>query len=369
MRAGAGVANRGVDVADPRRRALLRRAAAAGIAALGPGLARASDAGLQPEAREGPATPVVDAHAHPYQFFGGRSGDPTTPTAERLQQAGVTLCAFAAVGDMTFYPRRFGSPFYDTQGQLKEVERLEARGSVRVVRTASDLQRLASTPGAPGALVAIEGGDALEGDLGKLEAFLAQGVRAITLVHDRDNEIGFNQRSTADGPLTPFGVRLVERMNAQGVLVDVAHAKPGTLKGVVEVASLPLIDSHTSLRRPGEGVAGTRRLRGWQEMEWIARGGGVVCTWPFAYSGTGADRTTIRHWAAEIVEMKARIGIEHVGLGTDGGGGLPRTVDGWSSIASLPLLAGALRDAGLAAGDVAAFLGGNVLRVLRRTLA
>jgi microsomal dipeptidase-like Zn-dependent dipeptidase len=69
------------------------------------------------------------------------------------------------------------------------------------------------------------------------------------------------------------------------------------------------------------------------------------------------------------VLMKSRLGIEHCGLGTDGGGGLPRLIKGWDSIASLPQLIVAMRDVGLTQDDIAAYVGGNFLRVLGKCLA
>jgi microsomal dipeptidase-like Zn-dependent dipeptidase len=104
-------------------------------------------------------------------------------------------------------------------------------------------------------------------------------------------------------------------------------------------------------------------------MEIIARSGGIVCTWPLAYSGRNAQRATLKDWAAEIVLMKSRLGIAHCGIGTDGGGGLPRLVRGWNSIASLPDLVAEMRAAGLSQEDVAACVGGNFLRLLRKCLA
>jgi membrane dipeptidase len=217
--------------------------------------------------------------------------------------------------------------------------------------------------------MAVEGGDALEGQLKHLDDFHARGVRLMTLMHNHDNEIGFNQRSAGDGPLTSFGVRVVERMNKLGMVVDVAHAKANTLKHIVEICAGPLIDSHTSLLANDEDGPGLRRLRPWDEMEMIAKTGGVVCTWPFAYKGNRSQRTTLAHWVDEIVQMKARLGIEHCGIGTDGGGGLPRTVDGWSSIVSLPSLIEAMRKAGLTREDIGAVVGGNFIRVLQKCLA
>jgi membrane dipeptidase len=312
---------------------------------------------------------IADPHAHPNQFFGGRGFDRSTPSVETLRQANVVLTAFAAVGDMTYQRGRFGTPYDDTLGQLAHVRRLEESGHIRLVRSAADLRALVTARDRPGGLMAIEGADALEGQLANLDAFHRQGVRLVQLMHERDNELGFNQRSSSDGPLTPFGIEVVERMNRLGMLVDAAHARTATLKGIVSVSARPVIDSHTSLALPGEAGAGSRRLRSWQEMEWIARSGGVVCTWPFAYAGKGSERTTLEHWAEEVVQMKSRLGMAHCGLGTDGGGGLPRFVTGWDSILSLPSLIAALSAAGLSRGDVAAYVGGNFLRVLAASLA
>ena len=154
------------------------------------------------------------------------------------------------------------------------------------------------------------------------------------------------------------------------MVIDVAHARLQTLKGIAQASEAPLVDSHTNPMAFGYKHPKPTRLRYWAEMELVAKTGGVVCTWPAAYSKKYRyPRTTLRHWAEEIVEMKKRLGIEHVGLGTDGGGNLRRFVNGWHSIISLPKLMRAMGAAGLSQEDIAAFTGGNFLRVLNRCLS
>lgn len=311
---------------------------------------------------------IADAHAHPYGLLRRRSYDSSTPTIEIMKAVGMTLSSFSAVGDMVRYPGGLGMPFNDTQQQLRNVRRWDESGELRLVLKSSDIQSLTSSRAVVGGLMAIEGGDALEGRLQNLNTFYDYGVRLMTIMHEHDNEIGYNQRSGSDGPLTPFGVQVIERMNKLGMVVDVAHANTSTLKSIAEICAGPLIDSHTSLLAPGGDRSGGRRLRTWEEMEIIANTGGVVCTWPLAYVGSHSQRTTLEHWAKEIVQMKARLGIEHCGLGTDGGGGLPRLIEGWESIASVPKLVAALQVAGLTNEDIAAFVGGNFLRLLNGCL-
>lgn len=353
------------------RRAFLGYCAATGFAsvfsahAAGQDQASAAPDGAKPPAR----LMIADAHAHPYQLHGSRQGDASTPTLGIMEPLGVAVCSYSAVGDMTYYRGRSGAPYNDTQHQLRQVLHLAQSAKVRLIAGASDLRSQLAAGAVTGALMAIEGADALEGQLQNLVAFHAQGVRLVTIMHDRDNELGFNQRSSVDGPLTPFGVQVVERMNQLGMVVDVSHASTRTLHSIAQASAAPIIDSHTSPMPQGEDREGLRRLRTWQEMEAIAKTGGLVCTWPFAYSRNGAQRTTLGHWAGEIVQMKARLGIAHCGLGTDGGGGLPRFVSGWESIASLPRLMRAMEAAGLTQDDIAAFAGGNLLRILERCLA
>ena len=310
---------------------------------------------------------IADPHAHPLWIFGSGSNDRSAPTVSMLKKAGVGLCAFSAVGDSVFFRSRGGSPFTETLTQLDRARRLVDKKDL--VFSADDLSALKPAPETPRALLAIEGGDALEGKIGHLDTFFREGVRMMTLINDRDSELGFNQRSSTDGPLTPFGVQVVERMNELGMLIDVAHAKTETLKSIVDHSRKPVIDSHTAPYLPGEEGRGPRRLRRWQEMEWVAKNGGVVCTWPLGFSGKLSERLSLLQWAEEIVRMKSRLVIEHCGLGTDGGGGLNPLINGWESIVSLPALVAALREAGLSHDDVAAFVGGNFLRVLEKSLS
>lgn len=351
-----------------KRREFLGYCAATSLGAACSGFASVAQAGSPEEAKSTVGLLIADPHAHPYPLLIGRSYDRAAPTIGDMKSLGMALCAFAAVGDRAFHPGLSGMPFSDTQNQLRTFTRLVDNGELRLVLNAADVKSLVAGPEIMRGLLAIEGGDALDGSLGNLDVFYQQGVRLMTVMHDRDNGIGFNQRSGGDGPLTPFGVQVIEKMNALGMVVDVAHARTGTLKNIAEVCATPLVDSHTGPFRPGEEGKGPRRLRTWAEMEVVAKSGGVVCTWPFAFTGKNSERTTLQHWAEEIVLMKSRLGIEHCGLGTDGGGGLPQMVKGWSSIVSLPDLILAMREASLTQEDIAAYVGGNFLRVLGKSL-
>ena len=220
-----------------------------------------------------------------------------------------------------------------------------------------------------------QGGDPLEGRVERVDEFHALGVRIITLVHYRNNELGdiMYSRSTDPDPgprrhgLTREGRAVVARMEELGMLVDVAHASTETLRDILAVARRPVVDSHTGLcrREPAAESAGCGRRRTWEEMEWVARAGGVVCVWA---QGKRDGTRGFAEWARDILDLRDRLGPQAVGLGTDSGGLHGNYVDGYRSWCDLRRLAAALTDAGMSRDDLAAFLGGNVLRVLRQCL-
>ncbi len=314
---------------------------------------------------------VLDAHAHPYQFYTSVPDlDPTTPTVEGMIDAGVVCCAWAAVGDLVYRRSRgVGSAFVDTANQLAEARSRMKRHGVRLVTKAAAIPTAVAPGRPPGAILAIEGGDALEGRLANLDRFYAQGVRMVTLVHYTPNALGdIMTGRPVRGGLTAFGRQVVEAMQRRGMIVDVAHADDKTVRDVLTATSAPVIDSHTSPKPRRLSRRRTTRLRSWPAMEAMAKAGGLICTWPLGYAGRGVSRMTFRDWAKEIVLMKKRLGMAHVGLGTDGGGRIPRLIRGYQGYRSLPKLVRAMKQVGLSRPDIEAYLGGNVARVIRKVL-
>ena len=325
----------------------------------------------QPEADDPAVGPIVvfDAHAHPDQFF-SESPSRFDPSAsmQSIRAAGILGCSFSAVGDMVSISRGHlsGSEFLATQNQLARVQKLIDTGKLDAVKRPADVMIGRITN--PKALLAIEGGDCFQGDIHKLDAFYDSGVRSVCLMHYTINEIGdiCTEKPKHNG-LTPFGRRFVERMHVLGMLVDVAHAHSLTLKGIAAISSRPIMDSHTNPAPVGDPAEkndkGIRRMRSWEEMEWVAKTGGIVCTWPLRYSYEGWRRENFNDWAREIVQMKSRLGIEHVALGTDGGGMMPSLIESYRDYRDLPKLAAALKKAGLSSEDIHAYMSGNFIRV------
>ncbi len=322
---------------------------------------------------------LIDAHAHPNQLY--LWGNVCTPgycddssTLEKMMKLGMHGSSFSAIGD-----NQSGSlTMLQVSDQIGKVIGLEAQGLVKIVRRHEDMPRGGPPKNyIPGALLSLEGanplGDGENTVFNNLHTLYRLGVRMITLMHYLDNQFGYamrrgqvNQRDTG---LTDLGKKTVERMMDLGILVDVAHAHYKTLIDIAIIAKtngIPIIDSHTSLS-PCEELCGGR-LRIWDEMEMIADTGGLVCTWPLRWERNGTGRLDITDWAEENYEMKERIGVDHIALGTDGGGLLPQMVDRYESILDLPKLVEAMYEVGFKRSEITAYMGGNLLRVIKKCI-
>jgi microsomal dipeptidase-like Zn-dependent dipeptidase len=317
---------------------------------------------------------IIDAHAHPDRYVYNSRPTDNTSTLKAIKKLGMAASCFAAVGDSVFLNqgRVPGTEYSQTKTQLEWwLKGIIKSGRVKLVLKASDIPDAIGPDIPPGAILSIEGGDPLEGNPDRVDEFYRLGVRMITLMHYRNNELGDIMRMFRNldpGPahkgLTPAGRKVVERMQKVGMVVDVAHAHFLTLRQIAEISVKPLVDSHTnpcSIEDPLQ----CGRFRTWKEMGLIAKTEGVVCTWPMAYTRGATNRITFSDWAKEILEMKSRLGMEHVGLGTDGGGNLPALIEGYRDVRDLVKLKTAMQEVGFSQEEIGAYMGGNFYRVLK----
>lgn len=316
---------------------------------------------------------IIDAHAHPERYLSEGQRPEGSSTVRAMTEMGMAASVFAAVGDRVFLSggQLSGSEFDNTKIQLDHWKNgIVKDGKAKLVRNVSDIPQAPAPGVVPGCILAIEGGDALDGNPDRVDEFYRQGVRMITLIHFSNNALGDCMQDMGspgfrprNGGLTAAGRKVLERMQELGMVVDAAHADSRTLRQIAELTRRPIVDSHGN---PCALADANRcgRFRTWKDMETVAKTGGVVCTWTWGMTRGKTERETFRDWAREIMEMKKRIGMEHVGLGTDGGGGIPRFIQGYRDIRDLSRLVRAMQETGFSRGEIAAYMGGNTYRVL-----
>lgn len=131
---------------------------------------------------------------------------------------------------------------------------------------------------------ALEGGDALEGDLEKLYEMHENGLRLIQLIHFRNNELGHAQTSPySPGGLSEFGREVVREANRLGLVIDTAHANNETLMDVIALSRHPIIFSHGGVRE----YTDHDRVVTDDQIRAIAENGGVVGIWPNDFDRIG----------------------------------------------------------------------------------
>ncbi|MEU4741271.1 dipeptidase [Actinosynnema sp. NPDC023658] len=284
--------------------------------------------------------------------------------------------------------------------QVELVHALAARypDHLRVATTADEAER-AFRDGRIASLIGAEGGHSINGSLGVLHALRRLGVRYMTLTHNENTEWADSATDEpVHGGLTDFGRDVVREMNRIGMLVDLSHVAPTTMRDALEVTTRPVVFSHSSCRAvadhprnvPDDVLARLRDNDGvcmvtfvphfvsQAHVEWDARLKAAMeaagenhndldTRHRFADSwrdGGPTPRVTMDDVLAHLEHAREVAGIDHIGLGGDYDGtrDLP---EGMEDVSCYPDLVGALLDRGWSEDDCAKLAGGNVLRVLR----
>jgi membrane dipeptidase len=318
----------------------------------------------------------VDIHAHPGRFFlrdltrqnattraMGASFEAKALTD--MSVGHVTAALFNCVSDAVLLEqsptkglvaaREFdpGEAWADYQRQIGTLKALVVRGAALPGRDGKDIAR-ALAAHRTACVFAVEGGDFIEDRLERIHTAYADGVRSVTVVHYHPNQIGDPQTESPRFPgLTPLGKDIVRELNRTGVIVDLAHASFGVTRDAVEIATKPMMLSHTNLKRPDVDHP---RLVSVEHARLVASHGGIVGSVP-----SGIGQKTVAEWIASILRLVEAVGVDHVAIGTDMDANyMPVFAD----YADWPLIPAALLAGGMHEAEVAKVMGGNFLRVL-----
>jgi len=245
-------------------------------------------------------------------------------------------------------------------GQLRDYAKA-SDGALFLIENRADLDRLlaARAEGGEiiGALLSIEGAQAMEGDPANLQTLFDAGYRMIGLTHFFDNEYAGSAHGVEKGGLTDLGRQTIAEMEKLGIIVDLVHLSPVAIDEVLDLATLPVVVSHTGVR----GTCDNRRNLSDEHIHRIARSDGIIGIGYWETAACGRAPADIAKAVAYVVEL---VGADHAAFGSDYDGA---TTVGFDTSA-LPALTQALIDEGLSDGDIRKVLGENVLRVFSQTL-
>lgn len=96
------------------------------------------------------------------------------------------------------------------------------------------------------AILSVEGGEAIEGSLEKLNILYEKGIRLMTLTWNYKNEIGSGALSEYGDGLTEFGKNVIRKMNKLNMVIDVSHLNEKGFWDVYNISDKPFIASHSN---------------------------------------------------------------------------------------------------------------------------
>jgi membrane dipeptidase len=359
---------------------------------------------------------VFDAHVHVINrqlYLGGDIGE-RAPDGQvdlpRMREGGLKALFFSLFVTEEYYPPRL-----ETKQTLRlidmafqQVERNAAR--IEFAYNASDISRINAT-GKIAAVLDLEGGFDLDGDLATLRMLYRLGLRSAQLpAHNWANEFAESCCSKSKAPgLTEHGRAVVREMNRLGMVINLSHASDATIDQTLDVSTDPVLLTHHGLRSFNDIP---RNLPDYLLKKLAAKGGAIgfhignefhnrpMFDWRTAHAGkpfwdtTDVARNPPRTLEAidrlvgprfpmvgvaaprelvfsvddwfKVVDRAIEIaGEDHVMLGTDFDGGPtpPREI---RDIRDLPVLTDAMLRRGYSEVRIRKFLGGNLLRVFRQ---
>jgi membrane dipeptidase len=297
-----------------------------------------------------------------------------------------------------------------TVEQIDLVKRMAAAypAVFEMAYTADDVERIHKA-GRIACLIGIEGGHQIDASLAVLRQMYALGARYMTLTHTLDTPWA---DSATDNPahhgLTAFGKAVVGEMNRLGMLVDLSHVSPDTMRSALAVAQAPVIFSHSGARAlddhprdvPDDVLVMVAKNRGVVMVNfnpgyvtqaravWDAdhaaerarynappyaglyigqpeRAAAAMAAWAKAHP---APPVTVSDVADHIDHIRKIAGVDFIGLGSDFDG-ISSTPQGLDGVDKFPAVLVELARRGWSDADIAKVAGGNVLRVLAEAQA
>ena len=236
-----------------------------------------------------------------------------------------------------------------------------SNNAIKAVNTASQLDALLAARQKDtrpiGAMLTIEGLQNLEGKAANLDRLYDAGFRMAGLTHFFDNELAGSMHGLKKAGLTPFGRDIVRRMEAKGMIIDIAHLSHKGVAEVLAMATRPVVSSHGGV----QATCKVNRNLTDDEVRGVAKTGGVIA---IGYWDGALCDTSPRAAAKAMKHVRDLVGIQFVALGSDYDGATTVRFD----TSQLVQVTQALIDEGFTAAEIRAVMGENALRVIRAGL-
>ena len=374
--------------------------------------------GRSPSAAAQPSHPLItlDSHDDIPLDFATPSVDPATAdlqvNLDKMKAGGLNAGFFIVyVGQTARTEENYAKAQTDAETKFAAIHRMADElypNRVEIAYRAADVSRIAGA-GKVVAAIGIENGFVLGKNLEKLDEYYERGARYVTLAHNGNNDLAGSAQprpelGDATEPtmgITALGGEAIDRMNRLGIMVDISHGSKQTALDAIRLSAAPVIASHSSIA----GVSAHARNLDDETLRALRDDGGVVQVVAYdsylrhqsdeelaalralrervalTAGGPGAlppDRradydkglleihaqwppATVKDLVNHIDYAVKLIGIDHVGISSDFGGG--GGVVGWNDASETGNVTAELRARGYSDEDIGKIWSGNLLRV------
>lgn len=214
------------------------------------------------------------------------------------------------------------------------------------------------------ALLSIEGGEILQGELSTLRILYKLGVRSICLTWNNRNEIADGAyEENSKGGLSNFGKDVVEEMNSLGMIIDLSHISAQGFFDAINTSKKPVIVSHSNAKK----ICNHGRNLDDEQINAVKENGGVIGINLYPYFLNNTKKASVSDVLKHIEYIAEIAGDDHIGIGSDFDGieCTPKDING---IEDLDIIFNELLKLNYRQDSVEKIAGLNFLRVVKSVL-
>ena len=370
---------------------------------------------------------TIDAHADieipgkPSMYVGADGLSKVTP--QKMQKGGVDAVVMSlAVGPMPRTPEGYSKAKTIALTKLAAVKALSENpaNNTLIAKTTDELLS-AHSEGKSAIILGFQNGLILGTDVDQIDALYNSGVRVFSLTHMGHNDFADSSRplynaatgkrepEAEHGGLSPLGREAIAKINALGAIFDISQLSKQAALQAMALSSSPVIASHSNVR----ALTDVSRNLSDEELEHLGKTGGVIHIAPFrgylfdssnpemdlniraVRRQAGIEESYLYpfelYWEIQDASIKKnfltkvnallgqidveqmvdhidyvvnRIGVDHVGIGTDFNHG--SGIEGFTDASDALNITLELVKRGYSEEDIKKIWGGNFMRVWRQ---
>lgn len=191
-------------------------------------------------------------------------------------------------------------------------------------RTAADIDA-AKASGRTAVLFGLQNCSAIEDDIGLVEVLHTLGVRFMQLTYNNQSLLGSGCYEDTDAGISRMGREAIAEMNRVGLVIDLSHSGERTCLEAIELSARPVAITHAN----PSAWHDVPRNKSDAVLNALAARGGILGLSLYPHHLAGGSGCTLESFTAMVADLAARVGVDHVGIGSDLCQGQPDGVVEW----------------------------------------